>query len=329
MAYIRKRGKNWSLELLVNGKTEYASFPTRAQASLYALERRAELRGDKLPAKTLDDALDKYLREKAPKLDGDRWARNKIRNLRDHPLAKKRLEAITGPDIAQWRDERLAGPKLKGEGNPGPATVNRELNLLRSVFEAAVRDWGYLKANPMAGLKRPKNPRARRRRISQDEIEAVCKALGYVSGAPANLSQRVALAFLFALETAMRGGEIVRLQWAHVGKLSVHLPKTKNGDARDVPLSLRARAILELLPRDKQVSVFQISDAQRDALFRKGRVRSGVQGLHFHDTRAEAIWRLSKKLDVMELARMIGHRNISSLMFYYETTADELAAKLG
>lgn len=48
----------------------------------------------------------------------------------------------------------------------------------------------------------------------------------------------------------------------------------------------------------------------------------------FHDSRAEAIWRLSKKLDVMELARMIGHRDIRSLMFYYNADPGELADRL-
>jgi integrase len=51
--------------------------------------------------------------------------------------------------------------------------------------------------------------------------------------------------------------------------------------------------------------------------------------LHFHDSRAEAIFRLSKRLDVLELARMVGHRDPRSLMLYYATTADELADKLG
>ena len=57
--------------------------------------------------------------------------------------------------------------------------------------------------------------------------------------------------------------------------------------------------------------------------------KAKVVGVNFHDSRAEAIWRLSKKLDVMELARVVGHRNIGSLLLYYQATADELADKLG
>jgi integrase len=318
VAHFRKRSGGWSVELYRNGQREHATFRTKAEAVQWAHQREAELTGAKLPDHTLDDALNRYAREIAPKLGGARWAATKIANLRAYALARKPLASIAGADIAAWRDARLESVQ--------PATVNRELNLLRSVLEAARRDWGWLRVNPMADVKRPKNPPSRKRRIPQREIEAVVAGLGYRGGEPVTASQRVALAFLFALETGMRGGEIVGLRREHVGELSVLLPKTKNGDSRRVPLSTRAREILALLDGDP---VFGLNSAQKDALFRAGRKRAGVEDLHFHDSRAEAIYRLSKKLDVMELARMIGHRNIASLMWYYDATADELAAKLG
>jgi integrase len=86
--------------------------------------------------------------------------------------------------------------------------------------------------------------------------------------------------------------------------------------------------IIALLPREA-ATVFDVEPGTRDALFRKARDRAQIEDLHFHDSRAEAIWRLSKKLDVLELARIIGHRDVRSLMIYYQTTADELADRLG
>jgi integrase len=328
VATYRKRGKTWRVEVYVRGKRESATFHTKAEAVAWAHLRESELTGAKLPDKTLADALDRYGREKAPKEGAaERWTRNKLKNLKTYPLARKPLASITGPDVAQWRDDRLNGPRIKGDGAMSPATVNREMNLLRSVLEAARKDWGWLRSNPMADVSRPKNPKSRRRRITDDEAGKISTALGYHGGEPQTASQRVAVAFLFALETAMRGGEIVRIRKRDVRTASVHLPKTKNGDARDVPLSLKARELLKLLPDADPV--FALTDSQKDALFRKGRDASGVDDLHFHDSRAEAIWRLSKKLDVLELARVIGHRDLKSLLIYYETTADELAAKLG
>lgn len=325
MAHYRKRGRVWSVELYRHGVREHGTFRTKAEAVGWAHLRESELIGATLPNKTLDDALARFLSEKAPSLASPRWAETKIRNLRAYPIARKPLSILSAPDIAQWRDERLGGPRLKGKGSVMPSTVNRELGLLRSVLEAARLDWGWIKLNPMADVKRPKDPPSRKRRISDTEVEAVCSWLGYAGGKPANLSQRVAMAFLFALETGMRGGEIVALRWQHVKAKSVHLPKTKNGEARDVGLSMRARELLALLDGGDD-PVFGLTDARKDALFRKGRT---IPSLHFHDSRAEAIWRLSKKLDVLELARMVGHRNIGSLLKYYNASADELADKLG
>jgi integrase len=264
--------------------------------------------------------LDRYGREVSPSHKGERWELLRLAAIGRQRLGSIRLPALRGNDLADWREERL--------GSVGPASVLREMNLLHSVFESCRRDWGWLSANPLKEVRRPRMPPSRKRRISDAEIKAILKGLGYKDGKPANLSQRVAVAFLFALETAMRSGEIVGLQWADVGRHAVKLPETKNGDAREVALSKEAVRLLSLLPKVKGRPVFGLSSSQRDALFRKGRPNS-VGDLHFHDSRSEAIFRLSKKLDVMELARMIGHRDLKSLLIYYQTSASELSAKLG
>lgn len=61
--------------------------------------------------------------------------------------------------------------------------------------------------------------------------------------------QELAYAFLIALETAMRQGEILGLVAArvHLSARYVELDKTKNGDARKVPLSSRAVTLLRVL----------------------------------------------------------------------------------
>ena len=66
-----------------------------------------------------------------------------------------------------------------------------------------------------------------------------------------------------------------------------------------------------------------------DALFRKYVKRSGVENLHFHDARKEATARLAKKLDVMDLAKVTGHRDLRMLLdCYYHPSAAEIAEKL-
>jgi integrase len=319
MASIKKRGDSWRARVYVNHIPDSRTFPTKAQAVAWAHQREAELTGERLPENTVKDALRRYARDVAPTHKGERWEVLKCSNIERDPLAAVRLPALRAGDMAAYRDRRLQA--VSG------ATVRREMNLLQSVFKRCRTEWHWLTADPLADVQRPPQPASRKRRITQDEIDRILLALGYDGGAPETVSDRVALSFAFAIETAMRSGEILGLQWADVGEKSVRLPVTKNGDSREVPLSLRAREILALLPRTDPV--FGLESAQRDALFRKARDRAKIPNLHFHDSRSEAIWRLSKKLDVMELARVIGHRDLRSLLIYFNASADSLADKLG
>jgi len=97
-------------------------------------------------------------------------------------------------------------------------------------------------------VRRPPPTAARTRRPTDDESERLLHALGYSRDTPPEtISSRVDAAYLFAIETAMRAGEICGLEWQHVNERHVHLPQTKNGYARDVPLSAEARRIIEQL----------------------------------------------------------------------------------
>jgi integrase len=139
----------------------------------------------------------------------------------------------------------------------------------------------------------------------------------------------IAVAFLFALETAMRQGEIWKLAWkdVHLDKRFVRLHETKNGSKRDVPLSKEAVRLLNLLDNKKR-TVFDSNQASSGTIFRRCLALAGIEGLTFHDTRHEALTRLARKLDVLDLARMVGHRDPRSLMIYYNATAEEIALRL-
>jgi integrase len=96
-----------------------------------------------------------------------------------------------------------------------------------------------------------------------------------------------------------------------------------------VPLSPRAVALLELLPPPKENgTVFGLTAKSLDALFRKAKTRAAIDDATFHDTRHLAITRLAKKLNVLDLARMVGHRDLKQLQVYYNETAEEMAKRL-
>lgn len=301
------------------GVRESRTFRTKQEAAAWALQREAEVAGQRLPEHTFGDALKRYARDVSPLHKGERWEVMRLDALARTPIAKRQLAALRAPDFTDWRDGRLR--------EVSPATVAREMNLIRSVLRLAWKEWHWLRENPMADVKPPRSPASRKRRVSQDEIERVLLACAVTDTEHGTALQRTGLAFAFALETAMRAGEIMGLVWPDVAEKSVRLPRTKNGDERRVPLSPRAREILAALPLTDG-PVFNLDPGTRDVMWRRAVKSAGIENLHFHDSRAEAIWRLSRKLDVLELARVIGHRDPKSLMLYYQVDADELADRL-
>lgn len=326
MATYIKRGGTWRAQVRRHGITKSGTFDTKAAAVAWATKTEAEIlagRRGEVPDKTLGALLERYADEVSATKRGERWERMRIGLLCRDELARVRLPELNASHFAAWRDRRLRAVSA--------ASVRREWTLLHHALNVAVKEWRWLPENPLAGVRRPAPPRARDRRLSDDEIERLLFALGYDYDAPpATATARTGAAMLFAVETAMRAGEIVGLTWDRVdmdGRF-LRLPLTKNGTARQVPLSSEALRILRQMPRTAG-PVFGLSSDLLDALFRKARGRAMIEDLHFHDTRHEAITRLSKRLDVMDLARMVGIRDLRILMVYYNATAAEIAGRLG
>lgn len=142
---------------------------------------------------------------------------------------------------------------------------------------------------------------------------------------PTTVKSYVPWVMLFALETAMRLGEILTLEWGQVAEKWVTLDKSKNGDSRTMPLSQKARRVIATMPK-VGARVFMIRPGTFDTYWRAIR----PDGLNFHDTRATALSRLAPKFQPMELAKISGHRDLNMLLnTYYRPTPEELADRLG
>ena len=137
---------------------------------------------------------------------------------------------------------------------------------------------------------------------------------------------------LMAIETAMRRGELLGLEWAEINLVNrtAHLPLTKNGSGRTVPLSTTAVETLESLPRDITGKVFPISKTALRGLWRRACKWAGIEDLHFHDFRHEATSGFFEKgLNVMEVAAITGHKDVRMMQRYIDPRAEDLAKKLG
>lgn len=328
MATYRQRSSGWRVEVCVATIRDSATFDTKAQAKAWANKREIELSDQaqgKLPQHTLKTALERYKRDVSSLKKG---AHKEIPRIdvfmREFPtLCKMTMTSITTDDLVAWRDTRLK--------SVASATMRREVAILSSIFNVARKEWKWVDSNPFTDLSLPQLVPHRDRRISQDETERLCIAMGYVEGeTPTTPSQQIAVAFLLALETAMRAGEMRGLTWDRVnfeGRY-VRLIETKNGTKRDVPLSLRAIALLKTMQGVDDKQVFTVHESNFISQFRRCRIRCQIENLHFHDTRHEACTRLAQKLQMLDLARMIGHKDPRSLMIYYNATATEIASRL-
>jgi integrase len=332
MASIAKRDKGWRAQVAILGVRESRTFSTKAKAVAWAGQRETEIRQGKAAGVALDktcgDAFRRYVKEVSSQKAGRQWESTRLhflgRQLFDgRPLDEIRLVDLTPAMLGAWRDQRLAA-------NVAGSTINRDLGLISNVFTVARREWKWIAGSPTTDVRRPKDPPSRERLPTPDEIDRICLACGFDEGPVTTKSQAVAVAFLFAIETGMRAGEICKLRPEWISENVAHLPASvnKNGFKRDVPLSRRARELLDLLPDPGDGPRFGISEASLDALFRKARTRAGVEGLTFHDTRHLAITRLAKKLGVLDLARMVGHRDLRMLQIYYNESAADIATRL-
>lgn len=139
----------------------------------------------------------------------------------------------------------------------------------------------------------------------------------------------------FAIETGMRMGEILSLEWRYVDMVQrvATLPDTKTGDARRVPLSTAAITVISSLPRHfKDGRVFwtwKRTDSLENA-WRRAVKAAGITDFRFHDLRHEAVSRLVERgLNVMEVSAISGHKTLQMLRRYTHLKAEELVKKLG
>lgn len=323
MAVPKKVDGRWQHRVMVKGVRTSGTFDTKAAALAWEASVRTAKAGGGATVQTCRDAFDRYAREVSPGKKGQKWETLRLAAFGRSALGDVRMRDVDASHVAAWRDERIK-PTVAGVRAVQGSTVQREMNLLSNVFAIARKEWKWITTSPTTDVRRPKENKPRFRRITESEIEQVCHALGWLDKAPTTKQQRIAAAFLFAIETAMRAGEICALAPADVVGRVARVRDSKTGEGRDVPLSPRAVELWKMVPDG-----FGISAASLDAMFRVARKeRTAIENLTFHDTRHEAITRLAKKLHVLDLARVVGHKDLRRLMVYYNLSAEDIADKL-
>lgn len=336
MASFYKHNDKWRAQVRYKGISKSKSgFKTKRDAQAWANNIESEIDESlsrEIPDRPFADALRRHLEQVSIQHQGYEFEKRRIKRWlgesNDPPdaLCYIPLSDLQPKHFSDWRDRRLQ------EVSAG--TVLREWGILSSVCNNCAREWGWLKENPMSQVKRPSEPDSRTRRPTEDEVDRLMLCTAYeIDEPPVQKMHRVGAAIVFAIETAMRAGEICGLVWENVDfeKRTAFLPRTKNGSSRVVPLSSTAVKVLHGLKKVNACSrqCFGIKGDSLDALFRRCRDRCLIENLHFHDFRREACTRLAKKVDVMTLAKISGHKDLRILQkVYYEPDMAEVAGLL-
>ncbi|HBC1122798.1 TPA: site-specific integrase, partial [Escherichia coli] len=210
----------------------------------------------KIRKMTLNRALDKYLKTVSIHKKGHLQEFYRVNVIKRHPMAERYMDEITTVDIATYRDQRLTQINPRTGRQITGNTVRLELALLSSLFNIARVEWGTCRMNPVELVRKPKISSGRDRRLTSGEERRLSRYFK-------EKNQALYVIFNLALETAMRQGEILSLRWEHVDLQHgvAHLPTTKNGAPRDVPLSRKARSYLQMLPIQLNGNIFSYTSS--------------------------------------------------------------------
>lgn len=326
MASIRKRGNRWQARILRTGyPNEIKTFSTKAEAEVWARQIESKMDQCQFISRsfaeqtTFGQIIQRYIETVTPSKRGRVEETTRLKATLRHRIAKLSMANLTPQEMASYRDDRLRSCQ--------PNTVIRDLSALSSIINHARREWGVAVSNPIEMIRKPQMPPGRDFVLTDEDEQNLLRELAPIGRRNPLMQPLVVL----AIETAMRRGELLGLQWRHINlsRRTIYLPLTKNGESRHVPLSSRAVATLREIPNDRDV-VFPISIAAMEAAFLRAVKRTDLNGLHFHDLRHTGTSRMANKLpNVIELAAVTGHRSIQMLKRYYHPKAEDLALKLG
>lgn len=309
--YVRVRaGGREVLRKAGNSLEEAHAFLGMVQRDLF----RSEVLGiDSVEERTFKDAAEEYLKavERVHAETTSHDEGNKIRNVLIPKFGSMALSSIEARDIQRFLEERA--------GDVTVATRNRDLSLLSSIFRRSLK-LRYCRQNPCAGIHRPK-----------EEV----RAFPYVD----LVMQRklvdachptIAPLVVLALETGLRQGELLRLEWCDVSleRRTLTVTRSKAKRPRSVPLSgpaldalKRLQAARGAIPMDGPDRVFPSIPAflagHTRRLYRAATRAAGCRTLRFHDLRHLYATNLVRAgVPITDVAKLLGHATLAMTMRY-------------
>jgi len=321
-----KDGK-WHVDFTVQGKRirqfgGYTKEQARNTLAKLRIERLDERLGFKKPGqgervlfeKFADDFLEEYCKQNKRSWQRDEISLNSLKAF----FKGETLQSI-GP-------EKIERFKAKRKAEVSPATVNRELACLKTMFSKAI-EWGRTEKNPAAKVKKFRENPGRERILSPEEARSLIECAG----------PGIRPVLIVALNTGMRRGEILSLKWADVdfGKSFILIEDSKSGRSRKVPMNEFVYKILKELPRTSEEHVFfnpETNDHIKDikTSFRTACQRAEIRGIRLHDLRHTAASKMIEAgADLVTVSKILGHASIQMTMRYAHPTPENMRLAVG
>ncbi|HEV3459798.1 MAG TPA: site-specific integrase [Thermoanaerobaculia bacterium] len=321
---------HWRARVRVKGGApQCETFARKTDAVLWAQQREADIRagrafhGSEARRKTLADLAGRYRAEVLPQYSAREqgwrgqklaWWETRLGHLR---LAEVAPSTITASKDSLAKQGGLSTRPLS------PATQVRYLAVLSHLFSYAVRDLGWLETNPVAKVRRPREPRGRVRFLSEDErarLLAACRS----SRDP----QLYALVVL-ALGTGGRQGELLGLRWRDIdlrrGVAVLH--QTKNNERRSLVLAGAVLKVVRELGSVRRIDGDHIFGRHEGApafprkAWEQAVKAADLEDFHFHDLRHTfASYLAMNGATLAELADALGHKTLAMVKRYAHLT---------
>lgn len=311
---VFKEGGSWFIDYRVEGRRKQEKIgPSKKLAEAVFAKRKIEI------------AEGKFLnRKKIQKIRFEEFSKDYLeyseankRNYGRECFTMRHLVRAFGDrllsEITIWRIERY---KAERRGLVAPATVNRELTLLKHMFTKAIQ-WEKATVNPVKAVKLLREANSRVRFLTYEEERQL------LTQCQPNLRTLV----IAAMHTGFRRGELLSLTWNDVdfanGLVTVQAAYAKNGERRAIPMSKTLRRVLEETRNGMKSNehVFRTETGDRylspTTAFESAVKRAGITDFHFHDLRHTFASRLVMAgVDLRTVQELLGHKNITMTLRY-------------
>lgn len=297
---IRRHGKGYEVRIQHGGRRISQTVATRSDA-LYLEAKLRQRIGDtrvgRVPSYSLEEAVERWVREEFPRLKSQKGHRS---------LLKALVPFLSGKSFNQV-SEVAETVKQHGQARGlGPAPINRQLALLKRVAKLGYRKWEWLENDLGAKISLLPGEVKRTEWVTPAEGKRLMLAS----------EPKIREAIRWALLTGLRRGEMLTLTPLHIRGRVIYLKDTKSGKPRSIPIPSEL---------DPKRFPFGIGATYLSKGFQKARRLAEMPHIRFHDLRRSyGTWLVQRRVDAPTVRDLLGHSTISMTSRYLGTNMASL-----